>query len=243
MRSGTISANIAGAVGLTKTTTSTVTLTGGLAYTGQTVVNGGTLEAIGSGGSNLLLGGGLDVQSGQVVWDYTGVAGVSPGVVDPILFTALQQSYLNNWAIDMSHPVGSTTAYADWLANGSLATHGLGFAETVVGGETLVTVGYTLYGDANLDGTVNGGDLNTVLSNFQQTGYWYQGDFNFDGTINGADLNIVLSNFQQALERHRRRAGAVEPAVDCRRPGGPLGLRLAETEVIWFAHCVCTDLC
>ena len=30
---------------------------------------------------------------------------------------------------------------------------------------TKVTVMYTLYGDANLDGTVNGADLNIVLSN------------------------------------------------------------------------------
>ena len=34
---------------------------------------------------------------------------------------------------------------------------------------------YTLYGDANLDGTVNGDDLNVVLSNFNKTGMtWSQ---------------------------------------------------------------------
>ena len=63
-----------------------------------------------------------------------------------------------------------------------------------------VTVMYTLYGDTNLDGTVNGADLNTVLSNFNQTGMtWSQGDFNYDGTVNGSDLNTVLSNFNQHL--------------------------------------------
>ena len=54
-----------------------------------------------------------------------------------------------------------------------------------------------LPGDANLDGTVNGDDLNIVLSNFNQTGNWFHGDFNGDGTVNGADLNIALSNFNQ----------------------------------------------
>ena len=54
-----------------------------------------------------------------------------------------------------------------------------------------------LPGDANLDGTVNGDDLNVVLSNFNQTGNWFHGDFNGDGTVNGADLNIALSNFNQ----------------------------------------------
>ena len=28
---------------------------------------------------------------------------------------------------------------------------------------------------------------------------WAQGDFNGDGTVNGADLNTVLSNFNQSL--------------------------------------------
>jgi parallel beta-helix repeat protein len=42
-----------------------------------------------------------------------------------------------------------------------------------------------LYGDANGDGTVNGADLNVVLSNYSQTGMdWTHGDFNGDGTVN-----------------------------------------------------------
>jgi hypothetical protein len=76
----------------------------------------------------------------------------------------------------------------------------LGWTDTVVGGEQLLTVMYTLYGDTNLDGTVNGGDLNTVLSNFNKTGLsWAQGDFDYNTTVNGADLNTVLSNFNQHL--------------------------------------------
>ena len=58
---------------------------------------------------------------------------------------------------------------------------------------------YTLCGDANLDGTVNGGDLGLVLQYYDQTGYWYQGDFNYDGTINGGDLGVVLQNYDQHL--------------------------------------------
>jgi hypothetical protein len=58
-----------------------------------------------------------------------------------------------------------------------------------------------LDGDANGDGTVNGADLNTVLSNFNKTfsgDAWAEGDFNGDGTVNGADLNTVLSHFNQS---------------------------------------------
>jgi hypothetical protein len=60
-------------------------------------------------------------------------------------------------------------------------------------------LGYTVaqvLGDANLDGFVDGADLNIVLSNYNQTGMdWAHGDFNGDTTVNGADLNTVLSNY------------------------------------------------
>jgi hypothetical protein len=64
-----------------------------------------------------------------------------------------------------------------------------------------------LFGDANGDGTVNGADLNTVLSSYNGTGMdWAHGDFNGDGTVNGSDLNTVLSNYNQSLG-----AGAAVP--------------------------------
>ena len=65
----------------------------------------------------------------------------------------------------------------------------------------LAEVTHLLDGDANGDGTVNGADLNIVLSNFNGTfsgDAWADGDFNGDGTVNGADLNTVLSHFNQS---------------------------------------------
>jgi hypothetical protein len=58
-----------------------------------------------------------------------------------------------------------------------------------------------LRGDANKDGTVDGADLNTVLSYYNQTvGMdWSYGDFNGDGTVDGSDLNMVLSNYNQSV--------------------------------------------
>ena len=53
-------------------------------------------------------------------------------------------------------------------------------------------------GDADLNGIVNGADLNTVLSNYNKTGLdWSHGDFDGNGTVNGADLNFVLSNYNK----------------------------------------------
>ena len=193
----TISGNIseaAGAAGssLIKDGPGMLTVSGSLSYTGQTVIKAGTLEAIGAGGLGLLGSAGLDIQHGKAVLDYTGLT--DPMTLDPIANTLMQQARANGWVIDGTHPIGSTTAATDPLV------HALGWTDTVVGGRTLLTVMYTLCGDADLNGVVNGADLNTVLSNYNKTGmYWSQGDFNYDGTVNGADLNSVLSNYNQSV--------------------------------------------
>jgi hypothetical protein len=64
-----------------------------------------------------------------------------------------------------------------------------------------------LPGDADRNGTVDGADLNTVLSNYNQSftvDPWSMGDFDGNGTVDGADLNTVLSNYNQ----HSSAAGA-----------------------------------
>ncbi len=53
-------------------------------------------------------------------------------------------------------------------------------------------------GDADHDGDVDFGDLNLVLSAFNQSGQNLPGDLNGDGMVNFADLNLVLSNFNTA---------------------------------------------
>jgi hypothetical protein len=84
------------------------------------------------------------------------------------------------------------------------------FAVTALG-TYAVTGDLVLMGDANRDGTTNGVDLNTVLSNYNRTGMdWSQGDFTGDGTVNGADLNTVLSNYNQSLPV---RAAVPEPSA------------------------------
>jgi hypothetical protein len=59
-----------------------------------------------------------------------------------------------------------------------------------------------LPGDADRNGTVNGADLNIVLSNYNQTftgDAWTFGDFDGNDTVNGADLNTVLSHYNEHL--------------------------------------------
>jgi hypothetical protein len=81
--------------------------------------------------------------------------------------------------------------------------YGLGYADGKDGVVSGLSVGqieikYTLLGDANLDGLVNGSDFNILAANFNQsiTG-WDQGDFNYDGLVNAADFNELAANFNQ----------------------------------------------
>jgi len=64
----------------------------------------------------------------------------------------------------------------------------------LTGGEVLVK--YTLLGDTNLDGLVDGADFSFLASNFGQSGKaWTNGDFNYDGIVDGADFSLLASNF------------------------------------------------
>jgi hypothetical protein len=81
-------------------------------------------------------------------------------------------------------------------------------------------------GDADRNGTVNGADLNTVLSNYNGTftgDTWALGDFDGNSTVNGADLNIVLSNYDQHLAAAGA-PGAPEPSTLLLAAAGLAGL-------------------
>ena len=74
---------------------------------------------------------------------------------------------------------------ADWLAEAATIN---GFSEPY------------LAGDANLDGTVNAMDLNSVGVNWQQNfGAWSRGDFNADNSVNATDLNSLGVNWQDSV--------------------------------------------
>ena len=102
-----------------------------------------------------------------------------------------------------------------WNANCSIGSPVEFLAQTTV---------VPLAGDANSDGSVNGTDLNTVLSNYGMTSgaTWAMGDFNGDGTVNGTDLNIVLSNYGSSFAGVT--AAVPEPSTLLLAATGLLGL-------------------
>jgi len=62
--------------------------------------------------------------------------------------------------------------------------------------DTLVK--YTYYGDANLDGSVNGGDYTQIDHGYSMnlTG-WQNGDFNYDGVVDGSDYSLIDNTYNQ----------------------------------------------
>jgi hypothetical protein len=77
-----------------------------------------------------------------------------------------------------------------------------------------VKIMYTLLGDANLDGIVNGVDFGIVAANFNKSvTAWNQGDFNYDGIVNGIDFGNVAANFNQGVNINAAQAVATTGSV------------------------------
>ena len=64
-----------------------------------------------------------------------------------------------------------------------------------------ILVKYTYFGDANLDGHVDGSDYtlidngyNTRTTGAPLTG-WFNGDFNYDGRVDGSDYTLIDNAF------------------------------------------------
>jgi hypothetical protein len=154
--------------------------------TGLLTINGGSANTVNS--LTITGSGALDLTNHHLFINYSGSA-------DPI---ATIRSYLvsgyNNGAWNGPGIQSSTAA--------SVAHYALGYADGKDGvvnnlpsGE--IEIAYTLYGDVNLDGNVNGSDFGVLASNFGKnvTGGWEQGDFNYDGKVNATDFGLLASNF------------------------------------------------
>jgi fibronectin-binding autotransporter adhesin len=100
--------------------------------------------------------------------------------------------------------ISSSLAAAAYMANPLNPKFSVGYA-TVADNATThlgltgnqVLVKPTIPGDATLDGLVDIGDLNVVLSNYLSgnPARWGTGDFTYAGRTDITDLNIVLSNY------------------------------------------------
>ena len=166
-------------------------------------MSAGTLELGTTAAQNPVLNlGGADITGGKLLFDYTG--GSNNSVLSTVQAAVNSGKLYDNFP---SVPGAPPLVCLDNLSNS-------------------VTVEPTVPGDASLDGTTNGADLTTVLSNYNKTGYsglsgWQAGDFNGDGTVNGADLTTVLSNYNQHVSIG---AAVPEPSTLLLAAAGLVGL-------------------
>jgi fibronectin-binding autotransporter adhesin len=214
----------------------TVTLSGTNTYTGGTNVNAGALDlvsaasfpattnlTIASNASTVLLNHStgttvamhVNTLSDSGTLNITNNALVihNPGSLQSIV--SLVQSGFNGGAWNGSG-ITSSAAMSDSTHLTALGVitndNGSGTAlyttfDKVTSSDGDVLVKYTYYGDANLDGKVDGSDyslidnayemegwVNGVETNAQITG-WYNGDFNYDGNVNGSDYTLIDNAF------------------------------------------------
>jgi autotransporter-associated beta strand protein len=72
----------------------------------------------------------------------------------------------------------------------------LGLFDGLNPASTDVLVKYTYYGDANLDGRVDGSDYTRIDNGFiNQLSGWFNGDFNYDGVVDGSDYTLIDNAF------------------------------------------------
>jgi fibronectin-binding autotransporter adhesin len=206
---------IGGGGSLTKSGTGSLTLSTSDSYTGGTNVTGGTLniEAV----SALPTASALSISSGAtVVVDRNGNGRITldlatlsnSGTINlkdnrlvihnttqlnadattAAVFTQLQNGFAGGtWTGGTSPQILSSAA-----AGSSLYT--LGEVES----GTDVLVRYAYYGDANLDGGVDGTDYSLIDTGFGSAGAmtgWQNGDFNYDGFVDGSDYSLIDNAF------------------------------------------------
>jgi fibronectin-binding autotransporter adhesin len=140
--------------------------------------------------------GTLDIGNNRIIVDYTSGN-------DPIASIA---AWIKAGFNDGETPGAGPSIISSDIATDDTASgysYGIGYAD---GADNLVAglpsgeieIMYTLLGDANLDGTVNGEDFSQFSSNLGASPrVWDQGDFNYDGTVNGEDFASFSHNLGQ----------------------------------------------
>jgi len=133
----------------------------------------------------------VDITNNRIIID-----GATNSSTEAWLLKCLASGY--NGGLWNGPGIDSSTAAA------SGGVYGVGFADAndpnipgLTSGQ--VEVAYTLVGDANMDGVVNGIDFSILAANFNHavSQGWEDGDFNYDGRVNGTDFLMMTQNFNK----------------------------------------------
>ncbi len=223
----TISGNISGNGGIDLVSTTmalsagTVALSGSNTYGGGTTVTGGTLliskaSAL-PANSNVNITGGLLQLATNATGETLSSLTISGNATLDIANNHIFINYGSN-----SDPLSSIYGYLKsgfnngaWNGPGIISSaaqvptnglqYGVGFADGDDGTHAVaglssgqIELKYTLVGDANLDGSVNGSDFSILAANFGLgVTNWDQGNFLFSSSVNGSDFSALAANFGQ----------------------------------------------
>jgi autotransporter-associated beta strand protein len=166
-----------------------------------------------NGSSSTLASGTLDLKNNAlIVNDPSEASSIISAVYNAADFNPSSGS--NQWdkpGITSSSALANASSYAlgsltgTELANlGSTTFQGL----PVTSNSTVVS--YTLIGDTELRGTVDGTDYNNVLANYDTAGDWSQGNFYNESIVSGDDYNAVLNVYDVAASGA---AKGLKPAI------------------------------
>jgi hypothetical protein len=132
----------------------------------------------------------LDLTNNHLIINYGSTS-------DPIASIAAEIKNGYNGGSWNGHGIISSTA-------GSTSGYGLGYADSADPGNPAglssgtIEIKYTLLGDANLSGVVDGTDFGIVAANFNKgVSGWDEGDFNYDGVVDGTDFGDLAANFNK----------------------------------------------
>lgn len=153
--------------------------------------------------------GTIDLNDNELIIDYDGASPIAD-IRDYLLTGAMFSTTANASA----NPTMAIGYHENNL--GSLT-----FAGQDVDGNSLM-IGYTVSGDATLDGKVNTLDFNELAGDFGQSNrFWEDGDFNYDGFVNSVDFNALIGGYGHQVAIAAPALGTVVP-----EPAG-LGLAIA----------------
>ncbi len=163
------------------------------------------------------------------------IGGTNAGTTtDYLMITGLAQLAGH---LELELLTGYEPDYADKveiLGSDTLTGHFRTVGGVLIGPDRALAVTYTptdvwvtaaLPGDANLDGTVDVGDLGILAANWSSSsGTWALAEFNGDGTVDVGDLGILASHYGQSVPWPAK--AVPEPTALALLTGGSLGVLL-----------------
>ena len=154
------------------------------------------LGALGFPGNASNWGARVDLGANDLIVQGAGAAGL----------TNTFQQLKNGFDAGLGYWNGSSGIISTTAATNSTFLTTLGVMQNVGGlafdghssGTNDVLVKYTNYGDADLNGTLNGADYHQIDMGFgSASSGWSNGDFNYDGVVNGSDYALIDNTFNQ----------------------------------------------